>query len=76
MIRCCGIEEEDDNEMKREVLRIEKLAPSQYGISNSQLAHSTLDQSCCVWLQVAGVSHRPTSCSELVRCCLYINNDR
>jgi len=58
MIRWCGIGEEDDNEKMWEVLRITNLASSQNGISTSQPARSTQDESCYVWLQATRVSHR------------------
>jgi len=64
MIYRCAIREEDDNEKKWEVLCHILLASSQHGVNNSQLAHSTHDESCCVWLQVAGVSHSPAICSR------------
>ena len=45
MICWCGKDEEDDNEKMWDVLRNLQVASSQNGISNSQLAHSTQDES-------------------------------
>ena len=70
-----GIGEEDDNEKKWDVLRNIESASSQNGIRNSQLVHSTQDESCRLWLQVAGVSQRPAICNKAVWCCLYVYRD-
>jgi len=58
-----GIGEEDDNKKKWEVLRTIQLASCQNGKRSSQHVRYTQDKSCCVWLQVAGVSHRPVICN-------------
>jgi len=64
MIHWCEIGTEADNEKKWEVLRIIQSASGQNGTSNSQLACSTHDESCCIWLQDAGVSHHSAVCSK------------
>jgi len=66
MICWFGIAEEDYNEKMRDVLRNIYLSSSPNGICNSQHARSTHDASCCVWLQVAGISHCPVMCNKLV----------
>jgi len=66
MISCFGIGEHDDNEKKWEVLRKKYIASTQNGIINSQIARSTHDASCSVWLQAAGVLHSPTMYSKSV----------
>jgi len=76
MICGFGIGEEDENEKMWKVLRNTLLASCQNGISNSQLAHSAHDESCCVWVQVAGVSYHSTIWSKLVRCCLCVYRDK
>ena len=71
----CGIGEEDDNETKWEVLRTILLASCQNGIFSSQHVRYTQDESCWVWLPVAGVSHHPAMCNEWVRCGLFTIRD-
>jgi hypothetical protein len=66
MIWWCGIEKEDDNEKKWEVLRNIQLASYHNGICSSQLVCSTRDESCCIWLKLAAVSHHPVICNSLV----------
>jgi len=63
MIRWCRIGEEDDNKKKWEVLRNIYFATSQNKISNCQVACFTQVKSCCVWLQIAGVSNRCPICN-------------
>jgi len=75
MIHWCAIGEEDDTKKKWEVLRIIYLGSSHNGISNIQLAQSTEDESGCTRLQVAGVSHRPESCSKLVPFSMFSHRD-
>ena len=58
MTHWCGTGEEDDNERKWEALRTILLASCQNGISSTQHDRYTQDESCWVWLQVAGISHR------------------
>ena len=62
----CGIGEEDDNEKKWEVLRMVYLATCQNGIISCQQVLYTQDESCCVSLQVAGVSNSPAMCNIFV----------
>jgi len=45
-------------------------------IINSQLACSTHVESCCVWLQVVGISHCPAICSNSVQCRLFGYRDQ
>jgi len=71
----CGIGEKDDNKRKWEALRTIYLAWCQNGISSSQHDCYAQYESYWVWLQVAGVSHRPTICNKLVCCCLFVNRD-
>lgn len=49
--------EEDANNKKWRVVRNIKLASSQNGFSNSQLARSAEDEFCCEQLEVALVSN-------------------
>jgi len=72
----CGIGEEDDNERKWEALRTKYLASCQNGTSSSQHDRYAHDESYWVWLQVTGVSHRPTICNQSVWCCLFDNRDQ
>jgi len=58
MICWCRIGEEDDNEKKWEVLRNIYVTTSQNEICNCQVAPFTQVESCCVGLQIAGVSDR------------------
>jgi len=68
-INClCGTGEEDDNGKKWEVLWTILLASGQNGVSSNQHVRYTQDKSCCIWIQVAGVSHHPAESNELVRC--------
>jgi hypothetical protein len=76
MICWCGIGEKDDNKKKWEVLRTIWLASCQNRISSSHDVPYTQDESCCVWPKVAGVSHHPTMCNMLVRCCVFVNRDK
>jgi len=55
----CAIGEEDDNEMKWEVLRTILLASCQNRITNSQDVLYTQHDSRCIWPQVAEVSSAP-----------------
>jgi len=71
----CRIGEEDDNKKKWEVLRNIYFATSQNEISNRHVAGFTQVTSCCVWLQIAGVSRRSTICNKSIPCCLIIYND-
>jgi hypothetical protein len=60
MIHWCWIREEDDNEKKWEVLRNIYLTTSQNEINNCQAPCFTQVESCCIWLQIAGVSNHST----------------
>ena len=73
MICWYRIGEEDDNEQKWKVLRIIQLVSCQNGIISSLHVHYTQDESCCVSLQVEGVSHSPEMCNKSVRCCRFVN---
>jgi hypothetical protein len=66
MICCCGIEEEDDNEKKWEVLRIIQSTSCQNGIISCQHVRYTQDESCCVKMQVAGDFPSPEMCNKSV----------
>jgi len=68
MICCCGIEEEDDNEKKCEVLGIIFSVSCQNGITSCQHVRYTQDESCCGKLQVAGVITSPELSDKSVRC--------
>jgi len=71
-----GIEEEDDNREKWEVLRTIQLASRQNGISSNQHVPYAQDESCWVWMQVAWVSHHLAICNKSVRCCLLVYRDK
>jgi len=73
MMCWCGIREGDDNEKKWEVLRTIWSASCQKWICSSEHVRYTQHESCWVWLQVAGVSHRPTMCNESVRCFWFVD---
>jgi len=45
-------------------------------MSNSQLAQSTQNESCCISRQVEGVSNGPSMCRKSVWCCLVIYRDK
>jgi len=64
MMCWCGIGEENDNERNWEALRTILLASCRNGISSSQDDRYAQGESYWVWLQVAGVSHRPAICKE------------
>jgi len=72
----CAIGEEVDNETKWEFLRTIQLASCQNAISSSEDIAYTQDESCRVWLQVAGVSHRPAICNKQVRYWVFVNRDK
>jgi len=72
----CGIEEEDDNDKKWEVLRDIQFASCQNGISSSQVVRYTQDESCCVWLQVSGIFRHPTIYNNSIWCCLFVSRDK
>jgi len=65
MIWWCGIGTEDHNEKKWEVLRNIYLGSCRNRINCSQLVGYTEDESCYVWMQLAGVCHRPRMCNRL-----------
>ena len=70
------VENEGDDEMMLEALRILQLASCLKGITSSQHDHYTQDvESYWVWLQVAGVSHCPTICNESVWCSFFLTVD-
>jgi len=71
----CAIAEEDNNERKWEALRTILIASCQNGISSSQHDCYTQDESCWIWLQVAGSSHHPTICNKSVWCRLFVDRD-
>jgi len=68
----CGIEEEDDNEKKWEVLRTVKYTLFQNGIISSQYDPYIHEGSYCIWVQVAVVSQHPATCNKSVQCCLLV----
>jgi len=72
MICWSWIGEGNNNKKKWEVLRIINLASSQNGISNSQLAPSTQEKTCCLWVQAPRVSQSPIICSKSVWCRLIV----
>jgi len=76
MMCWCGIGEEDDNERKWEALRTIYSASCQNEIYSSQHNRYAQDESYCVWLQVAGVSHHPAMCKKSVWCWLLGTRDK
>jgi len=75
MICWCGIGEEGDSGKTCEVLRTLSLASCGNGLSSNQHARYTQDESCWVWVQVAGVSHHFVICNKSVWCCLFVCRD-
>jgi len=71
MLCCCGKGEEVDTEKKWNISRDILSASTQYGMSDSQLACSTQEESYGTLLQVAEVSNHPAICSKSFRCCLW-----
>jgi hypothetical protein len=72
MIRWCRIGVEDDNEKKCKFLKNIYFGTSQNEISICQVAHFTQLESCCVWLQIAGVPNRSAICNLSARCCVFV----
>ena len=75
MICWCGVGQDDHNGKKWEVLRAILSASCQTEICSKQHVVYTQDESCCVWMQVAGVSHHPSISNESVRWCLFVEQD-
>jgi hypothetical protein len=69
MLCWCGMEEEDDNQMKWEVLRNILSASCQNGNISCQHVRYTHDESCCIKLQVEGVTLSHVMCNKSVPCC-------
>jgi len=71
-----GIGEDNDHGNKWEVLRTISSVPCHNGISSDQQVGYTQDESCWIWMQVAGVSHPPVICNTSVQCCVFVNRDK
>jgi hypothetical protein len=70
-----GIRGDGDNLRMWETLRTIKLASFQNVISSCQHDRYTQDESCWVWLQVAGVSDHAAICNKSVWWCVCITRD-